>query len=110
MSYCALTDVKPILRITSTDTSHDTEVTNAITDACTLIDVHLSLYITVPLQPTYPEGIPMIAKYFAAAIYLNLYPVSDISYRQAERYWQLADKLLDEYIRRTYYIGKVFST
>jgi len=64
--YSTLNDVKEVLRIDTTDTTNDTELTNCIASADALID-NLAKYdgFTVPFSPV-PAAIANASKHFAS--------------------------------------------
>ena len=104
MAYSTLEEVKALLRIT--DTTHDTEITTAISDADAKIDNKLQNYETVfPLTPI-PSAINKASKYLAAGLYLKLNPVTDATLKQAELFEKVGLEFLSEYIEK-YHAGAI---
>jgi len=102
--YSTLTEVKAILRITTCE--HDAEVSAAIKDADAKINNTLQNYEDAPLSSV-PDSINRASKYLAAALYLQLNPLSQTMKEQAAAFNEIALKFLSEYISETHNAGAI---
>jgi hypothetical protein len=101
LTYCQISDVKPILQIDSADTSYDAELTVCVTSASALVDGLLKARdLAVPA--VVPPLVADSAKYFAAWDFRRRRdPVG------AEAFWIEANRLIDVYVgaEREPYVG-----
>jgi len=113
MSYCLKDAVKDRMLIATADTSYDTALDTAITEASRLVDIFLKPYTTVPLTSPYPDQISAITADFSASIFRRRMMPDDVKVRGTLRPDQMGEmdavgwfaqgiKKIEEYIKSYY--------
>jgi hypothetical protein len=106
VGYSTLDDVKSQLR--QQGFGSDAEVQKAIDDYDkAYIDVALTPYESSLPLAVVPDAIKTISKFGAAGLLLKMNPVSDIDYRLADAYLNIAKSLIEAYVLNTYFQGGI---